>query len=199
MDWTWLPSATTADVIGVLTDHGPDADGLVDALRVRCVHQVRRAAPRELAKEGRALRRWCRGKDARDDRVLFQIRELSRLLDVASETRDDSARQAVLRDRACERIYVHLRQTGETSQADLARALDLDKATVSRSLSRMREVGLIQRRPNPGDRRTFLIEALDADGAPVVPVPTSARLVSYSRELSAMPPATRYLRLSTTP
>lgn len=55
------------------------------------------------------------------------------------------------------RILKHLYEQEPRTQRELADACHLDVTTMSRALDRMTEMGLVERRANPGCRRSFLI------------------------------------------
>ena len=62
------------------------------------------------------------------------------------------------------RVLFRLANKQNVSQRELACELELEQATVVRLLDRMEEHGLIERRPDPGDRRAKLV-VLTAHGA----------------------------------
>lgn len=55
------------------------------------------------------------------------------------------------------RLLKLLFKNREMTQVDLCKALDLDKSTVAKKLFRMEASGLIEKRINPDDGRSFLV------------------------------------------
>lgn len=53
----------------------------------------------------------------------------------------------------------YVRHQGPVRAGDLAAAFDLDKAFVSRTVSQLREAGLLEQTPDPGDGRATLLVA----------------------------------------
>jgi DNA-binding MarR family transcriptional regulator len=60
-------------------------------------------------------------------------------------------------DRACYVLLRALERIGPASINTLAAAVGLDGSTVTRQVSSMKELGLVERRTNPGDRRSCII------------------------------------------
>lgn len=57
------------------------------------------------------------------------------------------------------RLLKLLYHNGEMTQTDLCKELELDKGTVAKKLARMENSGLIEKRINPEDTRSFLVFA----------------------------------------
>ncbi|THV25904.1 MarR family winged helix-turn-helix transcriptional regulator [Glycomyces paridis] len=57
----------------------------------------------------------------------------------------------------------HLAEHGDARQSRLVAELGLDASTVTKSLQRLERQGLVERRPDPGDRRVSVV-ALTAQG-----------------------------------
>lgn len=55
------------------------------------------------------------------------------------------------------RVLVHLAHSGKVSVRDIEARIAMEKYEVSRSAKRLREVGLIERRQNPTDRRLVIL------------------------------------------
>ena len=51
------------------------------------------------------------------------------------------------------RIMSHLRQNRKVSIREIYRRVDMDKPRVSRAARRLESYGLVEKKPNPGDRR----------------------------------------------
>lgn len=60
-------------------------------------------------------------------------------------------------DRACYLLLRTLERIGPASINTLAAAVGLDGSTVTRQVSTMKELGLVERKTNPGDRRSCII------------------------------------------
>src|SRR5450830_672031 len=65
-------------------------------------------------------------------------------------------------------VLVTLKQSGPSSQADLARAAQVEQPSMAQLLNRMERDGLVQRSPDPDDRRSHLI-SLTTDAAQRLP------------------------------
>lgn len=61
-----------------------------------------------------------------------------------------------------ELVMMHLWDRGEQRQTDLAKFLDSDAATVTRTIQRLERAGFVRRRPDPSDARASLIEPTPA-------------------------------------
>ncbi len=72
-------------------------------------------------------------------------------------------------------ILAHLAASGPLRGADLSDAFGMDKGGVSRQVQALVDLGLVERRPDPEDRRAILLDATD-DGR--------ARLAAMSRSRS---------------
>lgn len=64
-----------------------------------------------------------------------------------------------------ELILMRLFDRDEQNQTSLQRSIGLDHSTVSRSIRRMEEAGLVSRTPNPRDRRAMVVSLTDAGRA----------------------------------
>ena len=71
------------------------------------------------------------------------------------------------------RLLKHLYNNGEMTQVDLCKELELDKSTVAKALARMEMYGLVAKRTNPDDTRSFL----------VYPTSKAAEIVPKTREV----------------
>ena len=60
-------------------------------------------------------------------------------------------------------ILMHLAASGPLRGADLSDAFGMDKGGVSRQVQALVDLGLVERRPDPEDRRAILLDAT-ADG-----------------------------------
>lgn len=59
------------------------------------------------------------------------------------------------------KVLEHLVGHEGCPQGDIARACVMDKSTVTSVLTRMERTGLVERRADPGDRRTILVRLTD--------------------------------------
>lgn len=59
-------------------------------------------------------------------------------------------------------LLAHLVRCGPRRAADLAQVFDLDKGAVSRHVQHLVALGLVERSPDPDDRRASLVVATDA-------------------------------------
>ncbi|GLY30743.1 MarR family winged helix-turn-helix transcriptional regulator [Kineosporia sp. NBRC 101731] len=64
-----------------------------------------------------------------------------------------------------ELILMRLFDRDEQSQTSLQQSIGLDHSTVSRSIRRMEEAGLLARRPDPRDRRAMVVSLTEAGHA----------------------------------
>jgi DNA-binding MarR family transcriptional regulator len=58
-------------------------------------------------------------------------------------------------------VLVHLARQEGTNQACLAQILDIEPITLVRLLDRLESLGLIARKPDPKDRRAYVLELTD--------------------------------------
>jgi DNA-binding MarR family transcriptional regulator len=63
------------------------------------------------------------------------------------------------------RTLVHAARAGAVKQALLAERVGVEAMTVSASLDRLEAMGLVERRPDPTDRRVNLVHVTDAGAA----------------------------------
>lgn len=71
------------------------------------------------------------------------------------------------------RLLKHLYNNGEMTQVHLCKELELDKSTVAKALARMEENGLIAKRINPEDSRSFIVS----------PTPKTTKIVPKTQEV----------------
>lgn len=69
-----------------------------------------------------------------------------------------------------ELLLMHLFDQDGLTQAELLERVGLDHSTVSKSLRRMQEAGLLTREPSPHDRRVMVVHLTDAGRAMRQPV-----------------------------
>lgn len=98
------------------------------------------------------------------DRILFRIEDVPRLMrrifDIALEGYELSRPQWRL-------VAYVLRDEGMT-QTELARVLELERASVGQAIDNLERKGLIERRKAPGDRRVWRIYATE-EGRRLIP------------------------------
>ncbi|MCO5147154.1 MAG: MarR family transcriptional regulator [Aquamicrobium sp.] len=78
----------------------------------------------------------------------------------------------------------------EMSQKALAQAASIEQPTMAATLSRMERDGLVQRRPDPGDRRAMLF-SLTPQAAEKADAVHAAAVAVNARALSALAPQER--------
>lgn len=88
----------------------------------------------------------------------FLIHDVSRMMRGWFDTRA----QALGLTRAQWRVLVHLAAREGTNQKTLAEILELDTVTLGRHIDRLERDGWLERRPDPSDRRAWLLHLLPA-------------------------------------
>lgn len=81
------------------------------------------------------------------------------------------------------RLLKHIYNQGEITQIELCNELGLDKSTVAKTLNRMEESGLIEKKINPEDTRSYLI-SLTPKAQKIVPK-TRAILSQWAKDVTA--------------
>ena len=89
------------------------------------------------------------------DEIAFMMEEISRALRRAFERRI----QATGLSRTQWRIIVYVLRTEGMTQTELARALELERATVGQAIDRLENRGFIERRVCASDRRVWRVHA----------------------------------------
>lgn len=90
--------------------------------------------------------------------VGFLLHDVSRLM----RGWFDARAQALGLTRAQWRVLVHLAPRQGINQRALAEILELDNVTLSRHVDRLEQAGWLERRPDPADRRAWLLYVLEA-------------------------------------
>lgn len=90
--------------------------------------------------------------------VGFLIHDVSRMM----RAWFDERAQAMGLTRAQWRVLVHLAGREGLNQAGLAEILELDVVTLGRHIDRLERDGWLERRPDPSDRRAWLLYLTDA-------------------------------------
>ncbi len=89
--------------------------------------------------------------------VAFLFHDVARLM----RARFDARARALGATRQQWRLLLNLAREGEgRTQAELADALDVERITLCRMIDRLAESGLVERRPDPADRRVWRIHLL---------------------------------------
>ena len=83
-------------------------------------------------------------------------------------------------------LLSYLRDHGPARPSDLAGFVGVGKATISRQVKVLEDLGLIERLPDPADRRAHRL-ALTAEGTRRLDAVRSARLEHFHRRLSTWP------------
>jgi MarR family transcriptional regulator for hemolysin len=95
--------------------------------------------------------------------LLFEINETARAI-----RRTFDQRAAVLGvTRPQWRVLARLKREPGLRQVDLAERLDMEPITLCRIVDRLGEAGLVERKPDPSDRRAWRLE-LTVEAAPIV-------------------------------
>jgi DNA-binding MarR family transcriptional regulator len=100
------------------------------------------------------------------DRMLgFVIHETARLLRRRFEQYARADELGLTRAQCA--VLAHLARQEGINQAALAQSLDIEPITLVRLLDRLEEAGLLERKPDPGDRRAYVL-MLTAKARPVL-------------------------------
>ncbi|MEV5749536.1 MarR family winged helix-turn-helix transcriptional regulator [Actinoallomurus sp. NPDC052308] len=89
-------------------------------------------------------------------------------------------------DAAAYGLLAGLRECAPARPSDLAEYFKVGKATMSRQLKVLEELGLIERRPDPGDRRAHLFD-LTSEGRRRMDAVSASRQDTFHRLLAAWP------------
>jgi DNA-binding MarR family transcriptional regulator len=81
-------------------------------------------------------------------------------------------------------VLLAIAQSGPLRLVDLAEEFGLDKSTMSRQVSALVRLGLVDRTPDPADGRAFLL-AVSAEGASRLAEITRSRRLAWRARLSA--------------
>ena len=95
--------------------------------------------------------------------LLFEINETARSIRRAFDQR--AATMGVTRPQW--RVLARLKRESGLRQVELAERLDMEPITLCRIVDRLEEAGLVRRKPDPSDRRAWLLELTDK-AAPVL-------------------------------
>jgi DNA-binding MarR family transcriptional regulator len=86
--------------------------------------------------------------------LLFEINETARSIRRAFDQR--AAEVGVTRPQW--RVLARLKRESGLRQVELAERLDMEPITLCRIVDRLEEAGLVERKPDPSDRRAWLLE-----------------------------------------
>lgn len=89
------------------------------------------------------------------DKLAFLLEEVPRAL----RRRFDERTQGFGLTRTQWRILAYLLRDEGLTQSELARCLELERMTISLTIDKMEEKGLVERRRSPGDRRSWRVYA----------------------------------------
>lgn len=84
-------------------------------------------------------------------------------------------------------VLLEIEELGETTIAELAGSLRLDKSTLSRTIDGLVTTGLVERKPNPADRR-FTLLSLTKSGKKTCDNFNKANDEYYEQVFRAIPP-----------
>ena len=87
------------------------------------------------------------------DELIFRMEEITRALRQAFEARIAETRLS----RTQWRILAYLLRKEGLTQSELARLLDLERATIGQAIDRLEEQELVERQPRPKDRRVWQV------------------------------------------
>lgn len=110
-----------------------------------------------------------------DRDLLFLLSDVGRLVRIHADRRASDSGMT----RAQWVILVRLERMGGLSQKELADALEVEPITVARQIDRLQARGLVERRPDPADRRVWRLHLTPA-AAPVLET-----IAAYREELHA--------------
>ncbi|MFH8608215.1 MarR family winged helix-turn-helix transcriptional regulator [Streptomyces sp. NPDC018029] len=132
-----------------------------------------------------AVEQGAREAEGEDREFLSLERELSVLLRRARASSGEMARQVHPDlEPAAYGLLVRLDDSGPQRATDLAAFIGVGKATMSRQLRALEELGLVSREPDPADGRAWLIR-LTPDGRTRFRTVRAARRASYVRRLAS--------------
>lgn len=95
--------------------------------------------------------------------LLFEINETARSIRRAFDQR--AAAVGITRPQW--RVLARLKRESGLRQVELAERLDMEPITLCRIVDRLEEAGLVERKPDPSDRRAWLLE-LTQKAAPLI-------------------------------
>jgi DNA-binding MarR family transcriptional regulator len=123
---------------------------------------------------------------ADDDQVMVSLeRELTVLMRRARAQSGEMAREVHPElEPAAYGLLVRLEETGPERATSLAQYFGVGKATMSRQLRALEDLGLVRREPDPADGRAFLVE-LTGEGRVRFTRVRDARRQRYVKRLSA--------------
>lgn len=118
--------------------------------------------------------------------VGFLLHDVSRLM----RGWFDARAQAQGLTRAQWRVLVHLAPRQGINQRALAEILELDNVTLSRHVDRLEQAGWLERRPDPADRRAWLLFVSEAS-FPVLEKMESLAIETHAAALAGISEAER--------
>ena len=101
--------------------------------------------------------------EIRDSDLLLVIHDLARLM----RTRADQKARTYGMTRAQWMILFRLQMRPGLSQNELATLVEVEPITIARVIDRLEARGLVERRPDPGDRRVRRLHLTEAAHAPL--------------------------------
>lgn len=106
--------------------------------------------------------------------LLYEINETARSVRRAFDQR--AATMGITRPQW--RVLARLKRESGLRQVELAERLDMEPITLCRIVDKLEEAGLVERKPDPSDRRAWLLE-LTQKAAPLL-----KKLMSLAHELA---------------
>ena len=83
-------------------------------------------------------------------------------------------------------LLLWLRRRGSTRLTDLAELTGISKGTLSRQVQALEQLGLVDRQPDPSDRRAALL-SLSAEGQRRFDASRAARLAPFQQTMASWP------------
>jgi len=109
----------------------------------------------------------------RQDSLGFMLADVARLMrrDFKQRLKDSCLTHAQAR------VLVHTSRNEGIRQIELAEMLEVQPITLARLLDQLAEVGLIERRPDPKDRRAYHVYLTDAAAPHLAAIERAARTI----------------------
>ena len=120
----------------------------------------------------------------KQDSLGFLVADLARLMRRAFEQRLQGCTLTL----AQARTLIHVARQEGVRQIDLADAMELQPITLARLIDQLAEAGLVERRPDPADRRAYRVYLLPAAQNELATIEREAAAIR-ARALQGLDPA----------